>query len=827
MSILKTYVKGDMKKNRKSYDAARMTIFLAVLILSTFVFGVFSYFKSYLNMPNDMGNAHFAVSAISSEEANNLLSNRHIKKVGFSNTKVLEEGFGSREKARFYKIDDNALSTMKSSLKEGTLPEEKQVLISSNMAREIGKNPGDTIEIEGNGYNISGIYYDTAHAYQNFYNIYANVSQDQLLQSKETLAPFIWYKNIFSTYSLSKEILDTLETKNIAYKYNHFYLNRSFVFDPEEDLLKKYFSHLLVVVFFIILIILFYSIVVNVFLVQEPRSILEYSKLKSIGATNKDISKIIRFKGIYLSQLPILSGIIFSLGLIKAVFLLISGVEKYIFNGKDLYLIYRYLDLRFDFRLVLFVYLLSLLIIYLSMNKPIRTLKKHSILDGLKGKITGKNHKKHDLKYTGDIGKDLSKQFYNNSKSSFRLTGFTLKIGFLLMVFIMMAITCYSMDKKYNRVSSYETYDIQVEYTTFDPLNEDFIKGIKTLKLMDFVNFRKESVSLDVDDSQISDEYKGSLSHLEEEISSLKNMQAEIFGIEDEKFKELVSSRGLNPDDYGGDKVILLNAMGNDFNIPVANMVDRKFLKDDIKELSLAEDSNLVDIAGTRGYEFTLNVEDKIDTPLFDYPVKKNRLNIYMPKSQYIKLFNNFLRIGDLDQYEYLSIKTNDEIEEIQESINQISLEYFNGKDYWLESRLDEELLVKKRNIIGSILAIFLSIFFVVIGFSNCYFSFYNLFFKRKGELSLYKAIGMDEDLLENILQKERRKILFGFIFSIPFIILAVLFIVAKLFRLFTPIDILLNLNYLFVIVLISYIFIIYVAISKMYNKFKKEIVGR
>lgn len=827
MNIFNEYIKGDIKNNRKSYNSTRITIFLAVLILSTFIFGVFSYFKSFMDMSIDnMGGSQFRIiSTISSQDANNLVSNRHIKKVGFFNTKELEEGFGSKEKTKLFKMDDNAMSTMEFSLKEGKLPKDGQVMISDDMAKEIGKHLGDNIEIEDKIYHISGIYYCTIHGYQNFYNIYLNVSQKVLLESGEELSPFIWYKNIYRTYSLSEEIMNNLETKDVTYGYNDLYLNRSFVIDPEKNLLKDYSSHVLIVILFIILIILFYSIIINLFLVQEAKSIVEYSKLKSIGATNKDISKIIRLKIMYISQIPIVLGILLSLGLVKILFLIINSVDKYFSGGKDLYSIYMHLDLKLDFRLILFVYILSFLIIYIGTKKPIKKLKKNSILDGLKGNIRDKNYKKHDLKYTGNIEKNLSKQFYKNSKYDFRFTGITLKLGFLLMIFIMIAITYYSMDKKYNRVSKYEIYDIQGEYATLNPLNEDFIKDIKALRLEGLVNFRKESVSLVFDDSLVSDEYKntGSLNSLEEEITSFDNMRVEIFGIEDEKFKELVLEKGLNPDDYVGNKVILLNTMGDDFNVPVSEMENLKFLKDDINELSLSEYGN---ITGNRGHEFTLNVEDKINTPLFDYSTIKDSLNVYMPKSQYIDLFSNFLRIGDLDQYEYISVKT-DNIEEIQDSINNMSLEYFKGDDYWLESKLDEEMLVKKRNIIGSILAIFLSLFFIVVGFSNCYFSFYNLFLKRRDELLLYKAIGMDEKLLEKIFQRERKNILFSFTFSMPFIILAVIYVASKLFKIFRPIDFLLNLNYLFILVILGYILIIYISISKMYNKYTKEIIEK
>lgn len=828
MNIFKEYVKGDIKNNRKSYNSTRITIFLAVLILSTFIFGVFSYFKSYLNMPDEsMGDSHFRIiSKISSKDANDLISNRHIEKIGFLNIKEIEEGFGSKEKTKLFKMDNNAISIKTSTLKEGSLPQSGEIMISGNMSKEIGKNIGDNIEIEGKRYYISGIFYDGIHEYQDFYNVYLNVNQETLLNSGEELSPFIWYKNIYTTYSLSEEIMGNLENKDVTYGYNDLYLNRSFVIDSEKDLLNDYMSHILIIILFIILLVLFYSIIVNLFLVQESKSIIEYSKLKSIGATNKDISKIIRLKMMYISQIPIALGIIFSLSLVKILFMIINGIDNHFSSGKDLYSIYMHLNLKLDFRLILFIYILSFLIIYLGTKRPIKKLKKNSILDGLSGDVKNKSYKKHDLKYTGNIEKDLSKQLYRNSKHDFRFTGVTLKLGFLLMIFIMLGFTFYSMDKEYNRMNKFETYDIQGEYATLKPLNEDLIKNIETLEIEDLVNFRDVTVNLDLDDRLISDKYKnkGSLNNLKEKTGSDDSIIVQIFGIEDKKFTELVMEKGFNPDDYMGNKAILLNTMGDNFNIPVSRMKTIKFLEDNINELSFSEYGSIIEPIGNRGYEFTLNVEDKIDTPLFDYPIKKNFLNIYMPKSQYIKLLDKFAKIGDVDQFEYISVKTNN-IEKIQEKIKDISLGYFRQDDYFVESKLDEEILVKKRNIIGSVLAIFLSMFFIVVGFSNSYFSFYNLFLKRKSEFLLYKSIGMDKKLLNTILEEEKRKIIYSFIFSMPFIMAAGIFIMSKLFKIFKPIDYLLNLNYLFILVILGYIFIIYISISKLYNKHKKEII--
>ncbi len=820
--IFKEYIKGDIRLNKKSYTSTIITIFLAVLILSTFVFGVSSYYKSYRDIiDKSTGGYHFRiVNRISSKDAKSLTANRYIKKLGLYNNKVINQGFGSKEKSKLFKMDENVLSTIESWLKKGELPKPNQIMISNDMAREIKKDVNDTLELEGNNYIISGIYYDTTYEYQEFYNMFLNVEQETLIESGEELSPFIWYKNIFKTYDLSKKIVDNLETKDITYNYNLMYLDRSFVFDPEDELLKDHTFQVIILVLFVILLLLFHSIITNLFLVQESKSIIEYSKLKAIGATTNDINKIIKLKALYISQIPIFLGIFSSIGIVKLLFFAINRVEMYFSKSKEILESTMNLNMHLNFKFAMVVYILSSLIIYLSTKKPIKKLRKNSILNGLKGNIKSKSYKKYDLNYKENIEKDSSKQFYKNSRKNFRFTGITLKLGFMLMAFIMTIITYYSIEEKYNSIDKYTTYGIQGEYATVKPLNEELINNIKSLDIDDFINFRSQSVYLDFNDNLVFDEYKntGGLNNLEENIISLENTRVNIIGVEDNKFNELVLKKGLDPSAYKGNQVLLLNTMGDDFNLPMSKINDKKFLKDDIQTISLSEYGNVLN---TRGYEFTLNIEDKIDTPLFDYPFYKNRLNCYMPKSEYIKLFNNFEKIADLDQFEYIAIKTSN-IEEIQKSINNISSEYFKEKDYSLVSKVDEENLIEKRTVIGNILAIFFSIFFVVVGFSNCYFSFYNLFIKRKYEFMLYKAIGMDEGLLGNILKREKNKMLFSFLSSMPILLVMLSFIVSKSSKVFTTLDILKNINYIFIL---GYIALIYIAISKMYNSYKKEII--
>ena len=130
MSIYKEYIKGDIENNRKSYNSTRITIFLAVLILSTFLFGVSSYFESYRDLiSKNTGGYHFRIiSPISNKDANNLTFNRHIEKVGFFNIIDLKESFGSKAKTKLFKMDDNAFSTIKSWLKQGRLPEDGEII---------------------------------------------------------------------------------------------------------------------------------------------------------------------------------------------------------------------------------------------------------------------------------------------------------------------------------------------------------------------------------------------------------------------------------------------------------------------------------------------------------------------------------------------------------------------------------------------------------------------------------------------------------------------------------------------------------------------------
>ena len=80
----------------------------------------------------------------------------------------------------------------------------------------------------------------------------------------------------------------------------------------------------------------------------------------------------------------------------------------------------------------------------------------------------------------------------------------------------------------------------------------------------------------------------------------------------------------------------------------------------------------------------------------------------------------------------------------------------------------------------------------------------------------------MDETLLRNILRREKNKILFSFISSMPILLIILAIIVSKSSKVFTAIDILTNINYIFIL---GYVALIYVSISKMYNNYKREII--
>lgn len=820
--IFHDYVRGDLTLNKRSYRSSIITIFLAVLVLSTFVFGVSSYYKSYRDLiGNSTGGYHFRiVSEISKKDALALKGNRHIKKLGLFTSQVLDQGFGSKSQTMFFKMDENSLGTLESWLKEGELPKVNEIMVSNDMARELGKKRGDDLLLNEENYRIAGIYYDITYEFDDFYNVYLNVDQEKLLEEEEDFSPFIWYKNIFKSYSLSEKIMTDLETDDLTYNYNHIYLDRSFVFDPDDNLLKDHSFQIIIIGLFLILVLLFYFIITSLFSVQEAKSIQDYSRLKAIGGTSRDINRIVRLKAIYLSQLPIIAGILSSMVLVQVLFLAINQVERYFAKTKGILESKLDLNLYANFKFMVIIYLLTSLLIYLATKKPSRKLRKNSILRGLKGDLDFKAYKKYDLEARGHIERDLAQQFYKNSRRNFRSSGLSLKLGFILMAFIMMVIAYVDLDENLNTLDKYTSYNIQARYASMAPLSPDLLGDLDKLDPEDLINFRSETVYLDYDPDLIDKNYRenGYLDKLEEELRSLEAIRLNIIGLDDQAFNRLIAERGLDPASFQGNKVLLLNTIGNRFDLPLTRISDQKFLKEDLTTISLSEYGQVLK---TRGYEFSLDIEEKISSPLFDYPLSKNRLNCYMPKSEYIKLFDSFERIADLDQFEYLALRSSQPEEDIDQ-VRSISLNYFKEGDFDLESKIDQDNLSRKRNLIGNILAVFLSVFFVIIGFSNSYFAFYNLFLKRRDELLLYKALGMDKDLLDKILRREKNKILFSFIASMPLLLILMAFLVASSSKVFTSLDILGHLNYFFIL---GYIFVIYLSLSTIYNRSRRDII--
>ncbi len=820
--ILREYVKGDIRANKKNYMSSIISIFLAVLILASFSLGIYSYYSNYRQLLKDeSGGYHFRlIEPIPREDIIDLGENRHIDRLGLLSIEEVDQAFGIKNKAIVFKMDDNSMSTIKSWVKQGSLPKKNELMISSNMAAEENKEIGDSLALNGREYKISAIYYETSYKHEDFYHICLNLGQDELLKESESLTAFIWYKNIFRTYEISNQILENFP-QGTTYNYNKFYLDKSFVFDPDLDLFKDYSFQLILILLFIILGLLFYFIIKNLFLVQESKSIVEYSRLKAIGASNRDIKKISLLKALYISQLPIVLAIISATGLIKVLSLIINKVDLALGQG-DAYSLAKNLRLKINPLLVLGLYLISLAIILLASKKPIKKLKKLSIVKGLKADLSKSSPKKYDLDYKGDIERDLARHFYRNSRRNFRFSKLTLRLGFILLTFIVSLLSYHSLDTNYNHSDIYRSYDLNAQYASLESLDQSMLDEVSKLPIEELVRFRHEGVFLDLKEEDIDRGFieAGSLNLIKEKNPYLSQLHLEIFGIEDQAFQEPLRKQDIDPEGFKGPRVLLLNTMADNIQQPLSKIKDSKFLRDDIKSLDLSEYGELLD---TRGYEFQLDVSQKVYQAPFDYEFKKDRLNVFMPLSEYKLLLDNFEKIADLDQFEYLALRT-DQVEEVAEGLDSLSLGYFRNNDFKINSRIDFEKDLRKKNILGSVMAIFFSIFFILVAFSNSYFSFYNLFLEREEDFLLYRSLGMDSQLLSGILGRERRKILLSFTLSLPILLLLIAFLTASLTDVFTGLDILSEMNYY---IILGYILIILLAISKMYNKYRKNYIGK
>lgn len=314
-------------------------------------------------------------------------------------------------------------------------------------------------------------------------------------------------KNTGINYDNAETIIEDLAKKcgidSKAVAVNKIYL--MWVTDPGTETIE-------VGAILILFVILFSTVVIyNIFQIGIAQKIQEYGKIKAMGATKKQLKKIVMSEGMLLSIIGVPLGMLSGCVIGKLVFSWFMNQGNSIHNTLDTAEVN-----IFSIPILVGVALIAFLTVRLALNKPMRMVAKISPVEamrfqGSQNAIQGirKGHKKIG------VGEMTMASISSNKK---RTAVTIVTMGLSCVLFVALASFVSNMDAEYEtrRTVEYGQFYLDLDYSLNDkaypennldqvlkhnPLNESTIKQIQNIPGVTEVKTRKILAMKELDEN--------------------------------------------------------------------------------------------------------------------------------------------------------------------------------------------------------------------------------------------------------------------------------------------------------------------------------------
>ena len=511
----------NLKLNKKRTISTIIGIILSVALICAVATMATSFQETLIqNAINETGNYHLKLSDISSNEENELKNNNKIKvtstlnDVGYAKLEGIENE--SKPYVHLYSMNEDIFKNLRFNLIEGNFPKNENEIIISKHIKTNGKvnlKIGDTITLEvgdritidneilsqNNPYmeneekvansktysfKIVGIIERPDYSFENYGDPGYTIISTNI--DKGARSVYITLKNPNNYKTIIPELLGAnnyeevkdLETEN--FKYQNYTLNRELLRWQEFDMSDSTVSMLYSVIAVVIVIIIFTSVfcIRNSFAISTTEKIKMYGMLASVGATKKQIKRIVIYEALLLGiigiPLGILAGLFADFVLLKIVNsllgeFLLANVDGIIFKTSLLP--------------ILISIILGFLTIYLSAISSARKAAKVSPIEQLRGnndiKIKGKKLKTPKIiEKVFKTGGVLAYKNLKRSKKKYRTTVISITVSIFIFITMNAFITnTFDLTGNY-----YKDYDYNmVLYNGVENLSDDQLNKILSL----------------------------------------------------------------------------------------------------------------------------------------------------------------------------------------------------------------------------------------------------------------------------------------------------------------------------------------------------------
>lgn len=844
MKIYDEYIDNSLKKKKFSIRPLKISIFIAVLALSIFIFIMGSILESEkISSKEIFGDYHVILKADFKDKISLIADNVNVEKIGFLEEKPPEKVKNSNLKLKIFLLDENYSEILASRVKKGKLPEnDNEIVLPILSAKDLGLKIGDFFKTENEGkeitYRLVGLSDGYVGSWEDEIICYGYKPAEVLKNNPTQIA--IWYKNIKDTFKITPKIVESLgygyqksleESLSVPdadikmlIEYNFEYLGSNFVMT--EDIYVDNTAKSFPKIFFVgitLIGVFFVFVIKNVFNIWEDSQIREYGLLLSIGAKKKEIKNII-LKRIYrISIIPIILGIGFG---VVATFIIIKVMNRY-YNLASEALVGEYFDrfwlsVRASYFLVVIFAIVAVLLF--SAMGAIRKVSKLNIIDSMK--LYRNDDKKHELKVLkkDSFLSDFSKINFSQNKGKIIFSAFSISIASLFLCLMLSFLSGLNLTTKYDTVNELENYEYLISYINPSPFPKDLIEKFTENKY-DYISLRENrffllqenSYEKILDSNYRENYYKNFIKRYGNE-----ELYFDLVGISENKYEEILKKLNVDEGFERENSGIIINSLAKDFDKPINLIECSKVLNEDVKTLKIGEYGNkfIEEHEGIENRKLDLNILAFTDDPnILKVPINKKSITFVTSLDNYFKLMKDTKQshTGLITEKIYFDAKEDLTLEKIknilEENISTRDLEVWNSKtigafEYYANGILYSWLLS-------------IAIIATAVGLSQVYSATSTMKEKRKQEYTMLKIIGMDDDSIKKLALKEVNiSMKYILVFSLVLTVISI-YIAHTGYKYFSVLEIFLNMKiYIWAIYLVA----VYLILRKHYLKTTQDI---
>ncbi len=712
MNCISNLAKKNLKFSKTKNILIILTIALATCLITAAGIMFYTIQNSIVNSTEEaMGNYHGMYVNVNDKQIETLKNNRKIEKLGeyipFKNIK--NKNLSDYKIALFY-TDYAGAGMINLKLEQGELPQKSNEIVLESWVLDklkVKSKIGESIHIKDENnksmdFILSGILSDNKMRKQE--NAVIGIVSKKLITqnlSKVKMGCFVRVKNHRNITSTVFDIGHSIGLKDKNIKTNSLYIS-AVGGDPS----------LLITFLVIALIIIIATIVViyNIFYVSVIERIKQFGLLSAIGATKKQIRKVIFKEGVTLSVIAIPIGIIF------------THVIYYIVRQL---LISKYsIEIKFSPYIIIISALISLLAVVISLRKPEKLSSKISPVESMRYsgvEINSKKKERNSIKKMS-ICKIAHLNLWRNKKRTI-MTMISLTMSGILFIVICTILKSINIDN-YTKQDFKHEFSLTTTATNGNPLNDKLISDIKNISGVKNVYTEKYSTDIFVDNTRCG--LYGYDDYLLGELK--KYLIAGKISLQELRSKDEV----LVVTNYKNDNRVCKYKIGDKINLSIKVDKNSKSTESIKKQFTVAGilSKNITDFGMIDGYDFITH-EDVFTRGEFKDKLASANDN---------KLSGVYINI---DSSKFESIKS--KLKSISQNDNRIF--YDSQTDY--KKELESQYMgmqIVAMSFIGII---------ALIGVLNLINTMITSILTRKKEYGMFQAVGLSDRELRKMLQIE------------------------------------------------------------------------